>query len=169
VKPPASRAHQQGSATDRIASCKKAPPRVKKPSKHSDVVLAPSAELEEHKAAFRDVFGKTLSDEFVDVMLTQLVSALRPDHSTCLRRQALYKHPAVQAADVRIAQIKVSTWKVVSEAQVWNPDYAFAYATFAMNSAGDLGYGVRRCGQIRLPECLFRNSGRLRRVLPRHK
>ena len=56
---------------------KKAPPRVKKPSKHSDVVLAP-AELEEHKAALRNVFGETLSDEFVDVMLTQLISALRP-------------------------------------------------------------------------------------------
>jgi hypothetical protein len=56
---------------------KKAPPRVIKPSKHSDLVLAP-AELEPHKAALRDVFGETLSDEFVDVMLTQLVSALRP-------------------------------------------------------------------------------------------
>ncbi len=36
--------------------------------------MAPTAELEEHKAALRDVFGETLSDEFVDVMLTQLVS-----------------------------------------------------------------------------------------------
>jgi hypothetical protein len=26
----------------------------------------------------RDVFGETLSDEFVDVMVTQIVSALRP-------------------------------------------------------------------------------------------
>jgi hypothetical protein len=31
-----------------------------------------------HKAALRGVFGETLSDEFVDVMLTQLVGALRP-------------------------------------------------------------------------------------------
>jgi len=41
-------------------------------------VLAPEAELQEHKAALRRVFGETLSDEFVDVMLTKLVSALRP-------------------------------------------------------------------------------------------
>jgi hypothetical protein len=57
---------------------KKAPPRLKKPDRQSDVVLAPTAELDEHKAALRGVFGETLSDEFVDVMLTQLVSALRP-------------------------------------------------------------------------------------------
>jgi hypothetical protein len=40
---------------------KKAPPRVKKPSKHNDLISAP-AELGAHKAAFREVFGETLSD-----------------------------------------------------------------------------------------------------------
>ena len=55
---------------------RKAPPRLKKPTRQSDVVLPPTAEPE--KAAFRDVFGETLSDEFVDAMLTQLVQALRP-------------------------------------------------------------------------------------------
>jgi hypothetical protein len=78
---------------------KKAPPRVKKPSKHSDVVLAP-AELEEHKAALRNVFGETLSDEFVDVMLTQLVSALRPGPHDVLEEATL------NAAIALVASIK---------------------------------------------------------------
>jgi hypothetical protein len=34
--------------------------------------------LQAHKAAFREVFGETLSDEFVDEMLTRLVTALAP-------------------------------------------------------------------------------------------
>jgi hypothetical protein len=57
---------------------KKAPPRAGKPGRHGDLVVAPEAELQQHKANFREVFGETLSDEFVDVMLTQLISALRP-------------------------------------------------------------------------------------------
>jgi hypothetical protein len=43
-----------------------------------DVRLAPKAELQAHKAAFREVFGKTLSDEFVDEMLTHLDALLAP-------------------------------------------------------------------------------------------
>jgi hypothetical protein len=43
-------------SADQLA--KKAPPRLKKPSRQSDVVVAPTAELEEHKAALRDVFGE---------------------------------------------------------------------------------------------------------------
>src|SRR3954470_2844286 len=57
---------------------KTAPPRLGKLGKRGDVILAPKAELQKHKAAFRQVFGETLSDEFVDEMLTQLVSALAP-------------------------------------------------------------------------------------------
>ena len=34
--------------------------------------------MQAHKAAFREVFGETLSDEFVDEMLTRLVTALAP-------------------------------------------------------------------------------------------
>jgi hypothetical protein len=78
---------------------KKAPPRVKKPRKHSDVVVAPP-ELEEQKAAFRDVFGETLSDEFVDVMLTQLVSALRPGPFDVLEEATL------NAAIALVASVK---------------------------------------------------------------
>jgi hypothetical protein len=57
---------------------KTAPPRLGKLGRRGDVILAPKAELQEHKAAFREVFGETLSDEFVDEMLTRLVTALAP-------------------------------------------------------------------------------------------
>jgi hypothetical protein len=78
---------------------KRAPPRVKKPSRHTDQVLAP-AELGAHKAALREVFGETLSDEFVDVMLTQLVAALRPGPFDVLEEATL------NAAIALIASIK---------------------------------------------------------------
>src|SRR5262249_31307484 len=57
---------------------KKAPPRLRQPARGGPVVVAPKAELQAHKAAFREVFGETLSDEFVDEMLTQLQWALAP-------------------------------------------------------------------------------------------
>jgi hypothetical protein len=57
---------------------KKAPPRLLQPARDGDVLPAPKAELQAHKAAFREVFGETLSDEFVDEMLTRLVTALAP-------------------------------------------------------------------------------------------
>jgi hypothetical protein len=56
-----------------------APPRLRQRDRHGgDVLLAHKAELQAHKAAFREVFGETLSDEFVDEMLTRLDSALAP-------------------------------------------------------------------------------------------
>src|SRR5262245_21024143 len=57
---------------------KKAPPRLRQPAERGEVLVAPKAELQAHKATFREVFGDTLSDEFVDEMLTQLGSALAP-------------------------------------------------------------------------------------------
>ena len=83
-------------SADQLA--KKAPPRLKKPSRQSDVVVAPTAELEEHKAALRNVFGETLSDEFVNVMLTQLVSALRPGPGDVLEEATLNAAIAVVAS-----------------------------------------------------------------------
>ncbi len=65
------------------------------------------------------------------------------------------EQPFYPNAHVRIAQVKISTWKVVSEMQVWNPDYAFAYATLAMNAAGDLGYGVAVGGKSDFPNACF--------------
>jgi hypothetical protein len=59
-------------------AAKQAPPRLRQPARRGEVFLAPKAELQAHKAAFREVFGETLSDEFVDEMLTQLDSALAP-------------------------------------------------------------------------------------------
>ena len=52
---------------------KKGPPRLRKASSRDDAIVSPTIGLEEHRAALRQVFGETLSDEFVDVMLTKLV------------------------------------------------------------------------------------------------
>jgi hypothetical protein len=79
---------------------KTAPPRLRKPRRHGDVGVAPNAKLEEHKAAFRTVFGETLSDEFVDVMVTQLTSALRPGPHDVLEEATL------NAAIALIASVK---------------------------------------------------------------
>jgi hypothetical protein len=57
---------------------KKGPPRLRKSPGRNDTIVAPTIGLEEYKAALRQVFGETRLDEFVDVMLTQLVSVLRP-------------------------------------------------------------------------------------------
>jgi hypothetical protein len=39
----------------------------------------------------------------------------------------------------RVAAIDVTTWKTVSEMQVWNPDYAFAFPYLDTNAAGEVG------------------------------
>jgi hypothetical protein len=54
------------------------PPRLRKPSPGNDKCLAPTQDLEGHRARLRKSFGETMSDEFVDVMLGKLVEALRP-------------------------------------------------------------------------------------------
>src|SRR5262249_22535234 len=57
---------------------RKPPPRLRKPSPVSDRYLAPTPDLEGHRARLREALGNTMSDEFVDVVLGQLVQALRP-------------------------------------------------------------------------------------------
>jgi hypothetical protein len=57
---------------------RKAPPRVRKPAPNSDRCVAPTTDLEAHRGALREAFGNTLSDEFAEVMLGKLVTALRP-------------------------------------------------------------------------------------------
>ena len=57
---------------------RKAPPRVRKPSPLHDQYLAPTPDLEGYRARLREVFGNTLSDEFVDVILGKVVEALKP-------------------------------------------------------------------------------------------
>jgi hypothetical protein len=54
------------------------PPRVLKPSRGNDQVLAPTPDLEGHRAALRQVFG-TLSEEYSQTMFGKLVAALRPN------------------------------------------------------------------------------------------
>jgi hypothetical protein len=63
--------------------------------------------------------------------------------------------PFYPKAHVRIARAQVSSWKVVSETQVWNPDYAFAYGTLAMDRRGNLGYGVAVGGSHDFPMSCF--------------
>jgi hypothetical protein len=63
--------------------------------------------------------------------------------------------PVYPNAHIRIAQIRVSTWTVSSEMQVWNPDYAFAYGTMAMDGNGNLGYGVGVGGSKTFPMSCF--------------
>ena len=57
---------------------RKAPPRLRKPSPQHDRCLAPTGDLESHRARLREAFGDTLSDEFVQVLLGKLIEALRP-------------------------------------------------------------------------------------------
>jgi hypothetical protein len=54
------------------------PPRVRKPSTRHDVIYAPTADLETHRAMLRTTFG-TLSEEFADTMLGKIISGLRPN------------------------------------------------------------------------------------------
>jgi hypothetical protein len=51
---------------------------VRKPSRNHDQCVAPTTDLEAHRGALRQAFGNTLSDEFAEVMLGKLITALRP-------------------------------------------------------------------------------------------
>src|SRR5438105_3351530 len=82
---------------------KKAPPRLRQPARRGEVLVAPKAELQAHKAAFRELFGETLSDEFVDEMLTLLDSALAPGPWDVLERGTL------NAAIAIVASVKPQT------------------------------------------------------------
>jgi hypothetical protein len=69
---------EPGTLPETTNSGPKPPVRVRKPSPRNDRCLAPTPDLEGHRAPLRDAFGGTMSDEFVDVMLGKLVEALRP-------------------------------------------------------------------------------------------
>jgi catechol 2,3-dioxygenase-like lactoylglutathione lyase family enzyme len=47
----------------------------------------------------------------------------------------------------RVATIDLSTWQTISEMQVWNPDYAFAFPFLDTNSQGEVGIIVGWGGQ----------------------
>jgi hypothetical protein len=86
--------------SDNEAAKKRSPRLLRGPAKRGDVRLAPKAELQAHKAGFREVFGNTLSDEFVDEMLTQLDALLAPGACETL------EPGTVNAAIVLIASVK---------------------------------------------------------------
>jgi hypothetical protein len=56
---------------------RKKPPRVRKPSARHDMIHAPTADLEAHRATLRATFG-TSSDEFADTMMGKVISGLTP-------------------------------------------------------------------------------------------
>src|ERR1700693_5491386 len=60
------------------AAQREKPPRVRKPSTRHDVICAPTADLETHRAMLRTTFG-TLSEEFADTMMGKIISGLRPN------------------------------------------------------------------------------------------
>jgi hypothetical protein len=62
--------------------------------------------------------------------------------------------PSYPNAHCRIAAVSLSTWKVVEEHQVWNPDYAFAYCCLA-SADGHVGYGVGVGGSRDYPNSCF--------------
>jgi hypothetical protein len=64
-----------------------------------------TAALQEHKAELRAVFGGTLSDEFVDVMPTQLINMLAPGPFDVLEEATL------NAAIAVIASIRSHSWE----------------------------------------------------------
>jgi hypothetical protein len=64
-------------------------------------------------------------------------------------------NPFYPNAHVRIARIDRSTWKVLEERQVWNPDYAFAYCCLSVAPNGDVGYGVGVGGSHDYPNSCF--------------
>jgi hypothetical protein len=56
------------------------PVRVRKPQPGNDRCVAPTTDLEAHRAQLRSAFGNTMSDEFVDVMLGKLLEAEHTAH-----------------------------------------------------------------------------------------
>jgi hypothetical protein len=78
LAPASANAPEPGSRSETTNAGRKPPARVRKPSPGNDRCLAPTPDLEGHRARLRDAFGGTMSDEFVDVMLGKLVEALRP-------------------------------------------------------------------------------------------
>jgi hypothetical protein len=66
----------------------KKPPRVRKPSARHDVIYAPTADLDAHRAMLRITFG-TFSQEFADTMMGKVISGLRPNGYDILEEATL--------------------------------------------------------------------------------
>src|ERR1035438_3947750 len=55
-----------GAAISLPSTPRKKPPRVRKPSRNHDQCVAPTPDLEAHRAALREAFGDKIADEFTD-------------------------------------------------------------------------------------------------------
>jgi hypothetical protein len=77
---------------------RKGPPSVRKPSAGHDVIVAPTDDLEAHRADLRQAFGETVSDQFVEVMMGKLVACLRPNPFDTLEEATLNAAIAVVAS-----------------------------------------------------------------------
>ena len=78
---------------------RKKPPRVRKPSASHDVIHAPTADLETHRAMLRTTFV-TLSEDFADTMMGKIISGLRPNSYDILSEATL------NAAIATVASLK---------------------------------------------------------------
>jgi hypothetical protein len=65
-------------SADKAHGNRKPPVRVRKPTPGNDHCVAPTPDLDAHRAQLREAFGNTMSDEFVTAMLGKLLEALRP-------------------------------------------------------------------------------------------
>ena len=81
-----------------VETARKRPPQVRKPSAGHDVIYAPTDDLEAHRAALREAFGGTQSDQFVETMMGRLIACLRPNHFDSLEEATLNAAIAVIAA-----------------------------------------------------------------------
>src|ERR1039458_6642117 len=123
---------------------RKAPPRVRKPSRNHDRCVAPTPDLEAHRAALREAFGNTLSDEFAEVMLGKLITALRPgpfdhlDEATLNAAIAVISsiNPQTELAALMAVQIVATSFaglKFLSQSQRhMNEIYIGVYGGFAI-------------------------------------
>ena len=119
------------------------PPRVLKPSRVNDQVLAPTSDLETHRAALRQVFG-TLSEEYSQTMFGKLVAALRPNP---------FEH--LDEATLNAAIALVASMKPETELQ--------ALLAVEIASIGFAGHKFLRQSQHHLDEIYIE---RLRRLSP---
>jgi len=123
---------------------RKAPPRVRKPSRNNDQCVAPTPDLEAHRGALRLAFGNTLSDEFAEVMLGKLITALRPgpfdhlDEATLNAAIAVISsiNPQTELAALMVVQIVATSFvglKFLSQSQRHMDEiYIDVYGGFAI-------------------------------------
>jgi hypothetical protein len=140
---------------------RKAPPRVRKPSRNRDECVAPTTDLGEHQRSLRETFGNTLSDEVVDDLLGKLIKGLRPGPFDTLDEATLNtalatidslkpdsEHLAVLAVEIVIVGSAAQRFLRMSQHGL-TADFVEVYGNFALK--------------------LFRQEAELRRIYDRLK